>query len=149
MAIVAVHSGPGVTTLHKGLLYLIRNQGGLVKQTRTALESQLEHDLATNSFGTATAGVVGLFQYQIKNRGNLPKAVKERFRNIPLLRPDASTGNGDVDDLTAEALNWLVRETRATQKKFVSPVSENRIARSKVLATRTTARGPRGHVGRG
>jgi putative ABC transport system substrate-binding protein len=29
----------------------------------------------------------------------------------------ARPGNGDVDDLTAEALNWLVRETRALRKK--------------------------------
>jgi hypothetical protein len=120
MAIEPVHlgdSGPRVATLHRGLLYLIRNQGGMVKQTRSALESQLAHDLAAKSFGTATAGVVGLFQYQIKNRGNLPKAVKERFANLPLLRKDDATGNGDVDDLTAEALNWLVRETRALRKK--------------------------------
>jgi hypothetical protein len=120
MAIEAVHqgdSGPRVAALHKGLLYLIRNQGGMVNQTRTALESQLAHDLAANTFGTATAGVVGLFQYQIKNRGNLPKAVKERFANIPLLPAYASTGNGDVDDLTAEALNWLVSETRRLRRK--------------------------------
>ena len=119
MAIEAVHqgdSGPRVASLHKSLLYLIRNQGGMVNQTRTALESQLEHDLATNSFGTATAGIVGLFQYQIKNRKKLPKDVKDRFANIPLLRTDAGTGTGDVDGLTAEALNWLVRETRALRR---------------------------------
>ena len=97
-------------------MYLIRYQRGMVNQTRRALESQLAHDLVANSFGTATAGVVGLFQYQIKNRGNLPKAVKDRFANIPLLRRDDATGNGDVDDLTAEALNWLVRETRALRR---------------------------------
>ena len=120
MAIEAVHqgdSGARVDTLHRGLLYLIRHQRGMVNQTRTVLESQLAHDRATNSFGTATAAVVGLFQYQIKNRGNLPKDVKERFANIPLLRKDDATGNGDVDDLTAEALNWLVKETRALRRK--------------------------------
>ena len=112
MAIQEVHqddSGPALATLHKGLLYLIRNQRGMVKQTRGALESQLEHD--ANSFGTATASIVGIFQYQIRNRKNLSKPVKERFATIPLLRVDAATGNGDVDDLTAQALNWLVRET--------------------------------------
>jgi hypothetical protein len=120
MAIEPVHqgdSGPKVATLHRGLLYLIRYQRGMVDETREALESQLAHDLAPNSFGTATAGVVGLFQYQIKNRGKLPKAVKEKFANIPLLRKDDATGNGDVDDLTAEALNWLVSETRKLRKK--------------------------------
>ena len=59
MAVEAVRqgdSGPRVASLHKGLLYLIRNQGGMVNQSRTALESPLEHDLATNSFGTRDRG---------------------------------------------------------------------------------------------
>jgi hypothetical protein len=122
MAIVPVHqgeSGPKVAALHEGLLYLIRHQRNLVKQTRVALASQLEHD--ADSFGTATASIVGIFQYQIRNRKNLPKPVKDRFATIPLLRVDAATGNGDVDDLTAEALNWLVRETRALRRQSPKP----------------------------
>ena len=88
MAIEEVHlgnSGPRVATLHRDLLYLIRHQDGMDEETRSVLESQLAHDRVAKSFGTATAGVVGLFQYQIKNRENLPKEVKTRFRNIPLL----------------------------------------------------------------
>jgi hypothetical protein len=114
MAIQEVHqddSGPKVATLHKGLLYLIRNQGGMIKPMRKALESELEPERVTNSFGWATTSIVGHFQYQIRNRGNLSKPVKERFANIPLSRKDDGTGNGDVDKLTAQALNWLIRET--------------------------------------
>jgi hypothetical protein len=114
MAIEAVHqgnSGPKVATLHKGLLYLIRNQRGLINENREALESELKHERDTNSFGWATTSIVGHFQFQIRNRGNLSKPVKERFANIPLSRKDDGTGNGDVDDLTAQALNWLIRET--------------------------------------
>ena len=97
MAIEAVHqgdSGPRVASLHKGLLYLIRNQGGMVNQTRTALESQLEHDLATNSFGTATAGIVGLFQYQIKNRKKLPKDVKDNSQTSRFCGPMPALATG-------------------------------------------------------
>jgi hypothetical protein len=125
-------------------LYLIRNQKGIIAETRNALEQMLAHDVATQSFGWATASAVGNFQYQFVNRGNIPKEVKKKYP-VPLLRKDDGTGNGDVDDATAGALNWLVRETRGAQKKFVSPASENRSARPKVLATRTAALG---HVGR-
>jgi hypothetical protein len=118
-AIEAVHmgeSGAKVANLHRGLLYLIRYQRGMVEQTREMFERQLAHDRATNSYGTATAGVVGIFQYQVRNRENLPPEVKAKFKRIPLLRTDAGTGNGDVDDVTAEALNWLVKETRALRR---------------------------------
>ena len=134
MAIEAVHqgeSGPRVAALHKGLLYLNRNQKGIIAQMRDKLEQMLADDVATQSFGWATASAVGIFQYQFVNRRDIPKKVKEKYP-VPLLRRDDGTGNGDVDDATAGALNWLVREARG-------------IASAKVLATRTAARG---HVGR-
>ena len=134
MAIEAVHqgeSGPKVATLHKGLLHLIRNQKGIIAETRDKLEQMLADDVATQSFGWATASAVGIFQYQFVNRRDIPKKVKEQYP-VPLLRNVDGTGNGDVDDATAGALNWLVREARG-------------IASAKVLATRTAARG---HVGR-
>jgi hypothetical protein len=124
MAIEAVHQdehGPRVEALHTGLLYLIRNQKGMIKQMRTDLEKMLEPERATNSYGWATTSIVGYFQNQIRNRGNLPKDVKKEFANVPLARRDDGTGNGDVDDLTAKALNWLVKETRALKKKSPKP----------------------------
>ena len=115
--ITAVHlgeSGAKVATLHEGLIFLVRNQRGMVKQTRAAMEKQLAPDLVAKTFGTATAGLVGIFQYQIRKREkDIPKEVKAKFAHLPLLPVDAGTGNGDVDDLTAEALNWLVAEARA------------------------------------
>jgi hypothetical protein len=115
-AIQAAHlheSGAEVTNLHEGLLSLIRRQPGISDETRAVLEKQLAPDLGAQRFGTATAGLVGIFQYQLKRREDLPKEVKARFKNLPLLPTDAGTGNGDVDDLTAEALNWLLKEVGA------------------------------------
>jgi len=120
MTIQAVHfgdSGPKVETLHRNLLYLIRHQGGMIKETRSALEAELADDVATKSYGLGTTSVVGIFQYQIRNRGNLPLDLKKKFANIPLGRKDDGRGNGDVDDLTAEALDWLVKHVRAREKK--------------------------------
>lgn len=123
MAIEAVHRdqhGPKVEALHTGLLYLIRNQKGMIEQTRTELEKMLEPERATNSYGWATTSIVGNFQYQFVNRRDIPKKVKEKYP-VPLLRNADGTGNGDVDDATAGALNWLVKETRALKKKSPKP----------------------------
>ena len=119
MAIEAVHQdehGPRVEALHTGLLYLIRNQKGMIKQMRTDLEKMLEPERATNSYGWATTSIVGIFQYQFVNRGDIPKKVKEKYP-VPLMRKEEGTGNGDVDGPTAGALNWLVKDTRDALKK--------------------------------
>src|SRR5262245_10439807 len=110
MAIEVVHqgnSGPKVEALHKGLLYLIRNQRGIIKETRDALEQMLAHDVEAQSYGWATTSAVGTFQFQFVNRRDIPKKVKEKYP-VPLLRKEDGTGNGDVDEPTAGALNWLV-----------------------------------------
>ena len=115
--ITAVHlgdSGAKVAKLHHGLMFLLQNQSGISDETRAVMKQRLKSDVDAQRYGQATADTVGIFQFQIKNRDkDIPKEVKARFKNIPLLRPDAGTGNGDVDDLTAEALNWLVAEARA------------------------------------
>jgi len=119
MAIEAVHqgdSGTKVAALHTGLLYLIRNQKGIIKETRSALESELNPERETNSYGWATTSIVGIFQYQFVNRGDIPKKVKEKYP-VPLMRKEEGTGNGDVDGPTAGALNWLVKDTRDALKK--------------------------------
>src|SRR3954464_10071784 len=125
MAIEPVHmgeSGPRLAALHKGLLYLIRNQRNMTDGMRAAFEAQLKHDRIPDRFGTATASIVGIFQAQSVSRvrsqtKNTPNPVPTKFGGIPMLsRGDAATGNGDVDDLTAEGLNWLVTETRGPQK---------------------------------
>jgi len=125
MAIEPVHmgeSGPRLAALHKGLLYLIRNQRNMTDGMRAAFEAQLKHDRIPDRFGTATASIVGIFQAQLVSRvrsqtKNTPNPVPTKFGGIPMLsRGDAATGNGDVDDLTAEGLNWLVTETRGRRR---------------------------------
>jgi len=119
MAIEPVHqneSGDKVATLHKGLLYLIRNQSGIIAETRDALEQMLKHDVDTKSYGWGTTSAVGNFQYQFANRGDIPKKVKGEYP-VPLLRNADGTGNGDVDVPTAGALNWLVKDTKQKNSK--------------------------------
>lgn len=125
MAIETVHfgeRGAKVTALHKGLLYLIRNQGSVTEGMRAMLEAQLKHDSIPNQFGTATASIVGIYQAQLRSRAtskgkNSRDPIPDKFKGLPMLsRGDAATGNGDVDDLTAEALNWLVSETRGRRR---------------------------------
>src|SRR3954469_4757258 len=103
-------SGAKVTALHKDLLYLIHYQGSVTDGMRAANEAYLAHDLIPNRFGSATAGIVGIYQAQLVSRvkaktKNNPDPVPDKFGGIPMLRSD--TGNGAVDVLTAEALNWL------------------------------------------
>ena len=115
-AIHPVHlhdKGAEVANLHEGLRFLIRHQSGISDNDRQTLQQQLAADLGAQTFGHATAHLVGIFQYQLKRREDLPKEVKAKFKNLPLLPADAGTGNGDVDDLTAEALNWLLKEAGA------------------------------------
>ena len=119
-AIRPVHMGDGggrVTDLHWGLIYLIRHQSGMENATRVAMERQLAPEVAANHFGRETADIVGIFQGQVVSRvkaktTTTPDPVLDKFGGIPMLRPDAAKGNGDVDELTAEALNWLVQEAR-------------------------------------
>ena len=124
-AIVPVHmgeSGPKVAILHRGLLYLIRYQGSVTDGMRAAFEMQLAHDRIPNRFGSATASIVGIYQAQLKSRAtsqskNTRNPVPDEFKDLPMLsRGDAATGNGDVDALTAKALNWLISQTRALRR---------------------------------
>ena len=122
MAIVPVRrdaTGAKVTALHRGLLYLIRYHGSVTDGMREANEKFLAYDRIPNRFGSATAAIVGMYQAQLVSRvkaktKNNPDAVPDKFGGIPMTRGD--TGNGAVDELTAEALNWLVKEARAQKR---------------------------------
>ncbi len=122
MTIVPVRfnaSGAKVAALHKGLLYLIRHHGSVTDGMRAMLEAQLKHDRIPNYFGSMTASIVGMYQAQLVSRvkaktENNPDPVPDKFKGLPMLsRGDTPTGTGVVDALTAEALNWLVKEARA------------------------------------
>ena len=121
-AINPVHlgdTGPKVSNLHKGLLFLLFHQPGISNNNRKALQQRLAPELGTQTFGDATAELVGLWQYQLKNWPNylppLPKGLSKKVQNLPGLTSPigalvAGKGNGDVDAVTAEALNWLLKK---------------------------------------
>jgi hypothetical protein len=110
MAIQPVHlheKGTKVAVLHKGLLSLIKNQSGISDHDREILQGRLAPEAKDQTFGPVTAEVVGLWQNQLKTRPDLPPELKNKVKNLPV-SPIAGKGNGDVDEVTAEALNWLV-----------------------------------------
>jgi hypothetical protein len=104
--------GPDVANLHKGLLFIFFHESGVSPETRRALRQRLAPDVLTETYGDATTELVGIWQYQLKNWPNyfqpLPRDLAEKVRNT--FSPMAATGrgNGDVDEVTAEALNWFI-----------------------------------------
>jgi hypothetical protein len=109
-------SGARVVNLHQGLRFLIRNQPGISDNDRESFQQQLASDRTARTFGHATAHQVGIWQKQLKFRPDLPQDLKDRLNNLPI-STFTEMGNGDVDELTAEALNWLLRKLGA----FISP----------------------------
>lgn len=109
------NSGSKVSNLHTGLLFLVLHQPGISHNDRKTLQQRLAPDVRTQTFGNATAELVGIWQYQFKNWPDYlpdqPKWLKEEVRNLPIL--GSGTGNGDVDEVTAKALNWLLKKFRA------------------------------------
>ena len=124
-AIQPVHlrdTGAKVSNLHKGLLFLILHQSGVSEGDRITLQQQLAPDLRVDTFGRGTAHIVGLWQNQLKNwpevsetLPNMPRTLRNKLRNLPL--SPAGEGNGDVDELTAEALNWLLKQLGALSRR--------------------------------
>jgi hypothetical protein len=96
--------GAEVSNLHKGLLFIIFHEPGISPNDRETLRRRLATEVRTETFGAATADLVGILQNQLKNWPNdwpkPPSELSAKLRNLRI--------NGDVDDLTAEALNWLV-----------------------------------------
>ena len=105
-------SGARVVNLHQGLRFLIRNQPGISDNDRESFQQQLVSDRTARTFGHATAHQVGIWQKQLKFRPDLPQDLKDRLNNLPI-STFTEMGNGDVDELTAEALNWLLRKLGA------------------------------------
>ena len=77
--------GPKVSNLHKALLFLVFHQPGISDNDRETLQKRLGPDLRTQTFGNATAELVGIWQYQLKNWPDylpaLPKNLK--VQNLP------------------------------------------------------------------
>lgn len=122
-AIQPVHlhdTGPKVSNLHKGLLFLVLHQRGISDNDRAKLSKRLAPEVATVTFGNATAEVVGMWQYQFKSWPDylpaLPKALKDKVKDLPV-SPITGRGNGDVDVITADFLNWLLKKLGALRPK--------------------------------
>ena len=86
--------GAAVAALHAGLLFLVRNQGGLSDNDRRTLEQGLAAELRDQAYGNWTAHLVSLWQEQLADRFQL-------------------FVNGNVDPATASALNALIAELGA------------------------------------
>ena len=115
-AIQPVHlhdTGAKVSNLQKGLLFLILNQSGISDNDRKTLQRRLAPELREQTFGKATEDLVGIWQGQLKRRRDLPEELKNKVKTLPIGQNDQ--GNGDVDKVTAEALNWLLRKLGALQ----------------------------------
>jgi hypothetical protein len=108
--------GPKVSNLHKGLLFLVFHQPGISDDDRKSLQRRLAPEVGTQTFGKATAELVGIWQAQLKNWPDylprLPKWLELKVQNLPISRY-TGRGNGDVDVVTAEALNWLLKKLGA------------------------------------
>ena len=114
------NTGPKVSNLHKGLMFLLIYQPGISNNDRKTLQRRLAPELRTQTFGDATAELVGIWQYQLRNWPNylppLPLWLKAKVQNLPI-SPITGRGNGDVDEVTAEALNWLLKKLGALSRK--------------------------------
>jgi hypothetical protein len=113
-------SGPKVSNLHKGLLFLLFHQPGISHNNRKALQQRLASDVRIETYGNATAELVGIWQYQFRNWPNylptIPRSLKGDVDSL-LISSGAGRGNGDVDKATATLLNWLLRKFRALDPK--------------------------------
>jgi hypothetical protein len=113
-------TGPKVSNLHKGLLFLLINQPGISPNDRETLQHRLAPEVREEKFGDVTAELVGMWQYQFKNWPNylppLPRWLKAIVQNFPISAV-TGRGSGDVDEGTAKALNWYLRKLSALSRK--------------------------------
>lgn len=106
------NSGPKVSNLHTGLLFLLFHQPGISHNTRKSLQQFLAPEVRTQTYGNATTELVGIWQYQLQNWPDylppLPQWLRNSFRNLTISA--SGRGHGDVDEATAKALNWLLKK---------------------------------------
>ena len=116
--------GSEVLNLQHCLLYLILHQPGISNNDRKTLQRRLGPEMRDHTFGDATEELVGLWQAQVKKWPDyfdaLPTepvgtSLADRVKTLPL--ESNGRGNGDVDQITAEALNWILRDFGALPKK--------------------------------
>ncbi|MFZ0068809.1 MAG: hypothetical protein WAK90_21830 [Pseudolabrys sp.] len=94
-------TGAAVSNLHKGLLFIIMHEPGISNNDRQSLQGQLAPEMHPEKFGMATLRLVKILQEQLNSRPDIPKEHKPGVQN------------GDVDEKTADALNFLLRQLGA------------------------------------
>jgi hypothetical protein len=103
-------TGAAVANLHTGLLFIFFHESGVSPETRRALRDRLAPDVLNQRYGEATTELVAIWQGQLKNWPNyfqpIPKDLALKIKTT--LPGGPGTGNGDVDEITAEALNWFI-----------------------------------------
>ncbi|MFK4511830.1 hypothetical protein [Bradyrhizobium daqingense] len=104
-------TGAEVSNLHKGLLFLVLHQPAISDSDRKTLQSRLAPEVRAQIYGAATTELVGIWQNQLKNWPDyfppLPQELKAKVRTLGA--SPTGRGTGDVDEVTAEAFNWLLR----------------------------------------
>jgi hypothetical protein len=109
-------TGAEVANLHNGLLFIFFHESGVSPETRRALRDRLAPDVLDEKYGEATAELVGIWQNQLKNWPNyfhpLPRDIAEKVRNTFSPMIGAGRGTGELDEVTAEALNWFIGKLR-------------------------------------
>ena len=108
--------GAKVHNLHSALLFLILNQPNISDNDRSILKQRLAPEMRDETFGRATADLVGIWQDQMKHRLAVPKELRDPLQV-----------NHDVDRPTANALNWLLAKLGAL--RAVKPSSAQPAAR--------------------
>ena len=106
------NTGPKVTNLHMGLLFLIGHQG-FPEHDVAMLLKQLAPDVGAHRFGEPTRRIVAMYQEQLTHWPNYWPAIPKKFEKIVKYIPP--TFPGDVDQGMAELLNWLVQAFRGTK----------------------------------
>lgn len=105
-------TGPGVANLHRGLLFIFFHEPGVSHATRDALRQRLAPEILTETYGEATTELVGIWQNQLKKWPNyfhpLPHDLAQKVNTTLTISSVTGRGNGDVDEITAEALNWFI-----------------------------------------
>ena len=94
-------TGAAVSNLHKGLLFIVMHEPGISDDDRQSLQRQLAPEMQPEKFEMATFKLVKILQEQLNSRPDIPKEHKPGVQN------------GDVDEKTADALNFLLRQLGA------------------------------------
>jgi hypothetical protein len=99
-------TGTAVSNLHTALKSLLKGESG--GGDIAMILKRLEPEVRNRTFGGVTAEVVSIYQGKLLSLHDLSLELK---RALPL------SPNGDVEQATADALNWLLGKRGAARPK--------------------------------